>query len=135
LACPRSRGLAEFNRFLARALARVRISRGKGIFAWDFLRFGAELDPILAEVVWSAQNSDLAELNSCASGEPDCGWLFVDREPEEEPPWCEMQGMRKPREARRYYRRHSAGTRSKGSTIRRVKTLGMRRPATRPPSL
>src|SRR5258706_5783865 len=46
LHAPAPEDLAEFNRFLARALARVRISRGKGIFAWDFSDSGAQLDPI-----------------------------------------------------------------------------------------
>ena len=112
---PAPEDLAEFNKFLARAVARVRIARGKGTFSWDFSDSAGELDPVLAGVVWSAArlltSSDLKLLRECAN--PDCGWLFVDRSRRKNRRWCEMRECGNRAKARRYYRRHSAkGVRS-----------------------
>jgi predicted RNA-binding Zn ribbon-like protein len=105
--------LAEFNRFLTRALSRLRVARGKGTFAWDFFDSGLSgdrLDPILAEVVWSAArlltSPDLKLLRACAN--PECGWLFLDRSRRKNRRWCEMRECGNRAKARRYYRRHSA---------------------------
>lgn len=105
---PASEDLAAFNRFLARAVARARIARGKGTFSWDFTDSAGELDPVLAGVVWNAArlltSPELKLLRECAN--PDCGWLFVDRSRRKNRRWCEMRECGNRAKARRYYRRH-----------------------------
>lgn len=105
---PDAESLAELNRFLGRALAGLRVSKGKGAFRWDFSGSARQLDPILAGVVWSAArlltSADLRVLRECAN--PECGWLFVDRSRRKNRRWCEMRECGNRAKARRYYRRH-----------------------------
>lgn len=107
---PRPGDLAPFDRFLRRAGAAAQLERVRGGFRW---RFGApgDLDPVLAEVVWSAArlltSPDLARLRACAN--PECGWLFLDRSRRGNRRWCEMRECGNRAKARRYYRRHRAG--------------------------
>lgn len=109
---PVPESLAEFNRYLARALSGVRLSRGKGVFVWDFSASSRELDPILAAVAWSAAgmlaSPGLQLLRECAN--PECGWLFVDRSRRKNRRWCEMSECGNRAKARRYYRRHRAAS-------------------------
>lgn len=109
---PTPESLAEFNRYLARALSGARLSRGQGVFVWDFSASSPELDPILAGVAWSAAgilaSPDLRLLRECAN--PECGWLFVDRSRRKNRRWCEMKECGNRAKARRYYRRHRAAS-------------------------
>lgn len=114
---PVPESLEEFNRFLARALSGVHLSRGKGVFVWDFSASAHELDPVLAAVAWSAAgmlaSPDLRLLRECAN--PECGWLFVDRSRRKNRRWCEMSECGNRAKARRYYRRHRASNRGEKS--------------------
>jgi predicted RNA-binding Zn ribbon-like protein len=109
--------LGTLNRFLSRSLAGARLSRGKGIFLWDFSGSARELDPILAAVTWSAArlltSPDLGLLRECAN--PECGWLFVDRSRRRNRRWCEMRECGNRAKARRYYRRHRTSARGEES--------------------
>ena len=105
---PDPESLAELNGFLGRAVAGLRVSRGKGAFLWDFSGSARQLDPVLAGVVWSAArlltSADLRLLRECAN--PECGWLFVDRSRRKNRRWCEMRECGNRAKAHRYYRRH-----------------------------
>ena len=104
---PGAGDVAVFNRFLRRAVAGARLERGSGGFRWTFAG-SRGLDPVLAEVVWSAarllSSSDLERLRACAN--PTCGWLFLDRSRRGNRRWCEMRECGNRAKARRYYRRH-----------------------------
>jgi predicted RNA-binding Zn ribbon-like protein len=106
---PRPGDVAAFNRFLRRAVAGVRLERESGGFGWTFAG-SRDLDPLLAEVVWSAarllSSPDLERLRACAN--PTCGWLFLDRSRRGNRRWCEMRECGNRAKARRYYRRHRA---------------------------
>ncbi len=106
---PGAKELAGFDRFLRRAAAEARLERESGRLRWTFSRSG-ELDPVLAEVVWSAAHllasPELERLRACAN--PGCGWVFLDRSRRGNRKWCEMRECGNRAKARRYYRRHRA---------------------------
>ncbi len=106
---PGAKGLAAFDGFLGRAAAEARLERDRRGFRWTFARAG-RLDPVLAEVVWSAAHllasPDIERLRACAN--PTCGWVFLDRSRRGNRKWCEMRECGNRAKARRYYRRHRA---------------------------
>jgi predicted RNA-binding Zn ribbon-like protein len=106
---PGEKELAGFDGFLRRAAAEARLERERRGFRWTFSRAGG-LDPVLAEVVWSAAHllasPEIERLRACAN--PTCGWLFLDRSRRGNRKWCEMRECGNRAKARRYYRRHRA---------------------------
>jgi len=106
---PGAKDLAGFDGFLRRAAAAARLERDRRGFRWAFSRAG-RLDPVLAEVVWSAAHllasPEIERLRACAN--PTCGWVFLDRSRRGNRKWCEMRECGNRAKARRYYRRHRA---------------------------
>lgn len=101
-------GAAEtLNRYLGRALGRLRLAVDGDACSWVFADEGDELDRILWPVAWSTASlltsADLALVRACAS--PDCGWLFVDRSRNRSRRWCDMKGCGNTAKARRHYAR------------------------------
>jgi predicted RNA-binding Zn ribbon-like protein len=102
------------NRYLGRALGRLRLAVDGDACSWVFADDGDELDRMLWPVAWSTASlltsADLALVRSCAS--PQCGWLFVDRSRNRSRRWCDMKGCGNAAKARRHYartRRSGAG--------------------------
>ena len=102
------RGAADtLNRFLGRALGRLRLGVEGDACSWVFVDEGDELDRMLWPVAWSAASlltSDDAPLvRRCASER--CGWLFVDRSRNRSRRWCDMKSCGNSAKARRHYAR------------------------------
>jgi predicted RNA-binding Zn ribbon-like protein len=95
------------NRYLGRALGRLRLSVEGDACSWVFADEGDELDRMLWPVAWSAASlltsADIGLVRRCAS--PRCGWLFLDRSRNRSRRWCDMKGCGNAAKARRYYAR------------------------------
>jgi len=101
-------GAAEtLNRYLGRALGRLRLAVDGDACSWVFADQGDELDRMLWPVAWSTASlltsADLALVRVCAS--PQCGWLFLDRSRNRSRRWCDMKGCGNTAKARRHYAR------------------------------
>jgi predicted RNA-binding Zn ribbon-like protein len=95
------------NRFLGRALGRLRLGVEGDACSWTFVDQGEELDRILWPVAWSAASlltsADASLIRTCANEH--CGWLFVDRSRNRSRRWCDMKGCGNMAKARRHYAR------------------------------
>lgn len=101
---PAADDLATLNAALARALARSRLERADGGFAWRILA-PSGLDVLLAPLLWSA--GDLltgprhARVRQCANER--CRWLFLDDSKSANRRWCSMSQCGNRAKARRHY--------------------------------
>jgi predicted RNA-binding Zn ribbon-like protein len=95
------------NRFLGRALGRLRLGVEGDACSWTFVDQGDELDRMLWPVAWSAASlltsADASLVRTCANEH--CGWLFVDRSRNRSRRWCDMKGCGDMAKARRHYAR------------------------------
>jgi predicted RNA-binding Zn ribbon-like protein len=95
------------NRFLGRALGRLRLGVEGDACSWTFVDQGDELDRMLWPVAWSAASlltsADASLVRTCANEH--CGWLFVDRSRNRSRRWCDMKGCGNMAKARRHYAR------------------------------
>lgn len=102
------RGAADaLNRFLGRALGRLRLGVEGDACSWVFVDEGDELDRVLWPVAWSTASlltsDDALLVRQCASQR--CGWLFVDRSRNRSRRWCDMKSCGNSAKARRHYAR------------------------------
>ncbi|HTC23494.1 MAG TPA: CGNR zinc finger domain-containing protein [Gemmatimonadales bacterium] len=97
------------NRFLGRALGRLRLGVEGDACSWVFADEGEELDRMLWPVAWAAASlltsADAPLVRRCASER--CGWLFVDRSRNRSRRWCDMKSCGNSAKARRHYARKS----------------------------
>ncbi|NLG83068.1 MAG: hypothetical protein GX493_00350 [Firmicutes bacterium] len=104
---PEEDDLALLNRELSAALAKLRVVRNNGEFAWKWDGEGEALDRMLWPVVRSAADllisGDREKVRECAA--EGCGWLFVDTSRNRRRKWCAMTGCGNRAKARRYYQR------------------------------
>lgn len=95
------------NRFLGRALGRLRLGVEGDACSWTFVDQGDEPDRMLWPVAWSAASlltsADASLVRTCANEH--CGWLFVDRSRNRSRRWCDMRGCGNMAKARRHYAR------------------------------
>ncbi len=95
------------NRFLGRALGRLRLGVEGDACSWMFVDEGDELDRMLWPVAWSAASlltsADAARVRVCAADV--CGWLFVDQSRNRSRRWCDMKACGNAAKARRHYAR------------------------------
>lgn len=111
------RGAADtLNRFLGRALGRLRLGVEGDACSWVFVDEGEELDRMLWPLAWSAASlltsADAALVRRCAAAH--CGWLFVDRSRNRSRRWCDMKSCGNSAKARRHYaRKAGAGGRAR----------------------
>lgn len=95
------------NRFLGRALGRLRLGVEGDACSWVFVDEGDELDRMLWPVAWSAASlltsNDAPLVRRCASER--CGWLFLDRSRNRSRRWCDMKSCGNSAKARRHYAR------------------------------
>jgi predicted RNA-binding Zn ribbon-like protein len=107
------RGAADtLNRFIGRALGRLRLGVEGDACSWVFVDEGDELDRMLWPVAWSAASlltsADALLVRRCASER--CGWLFVDRSRNRSRRWCDMKSCGNSAKARRHYARKGRQT-------------------------
>jgi predicted RNA-binding Zn ribbon-like protein len=95
------------NRFLGRALGRLRLGVEGDACSWRFVDEGNEPDRMLWPLAWSAASlltsADASLVRTCANER--CGWLFVDRSRNRSRRWCDMKGCGNSAKARRHYAR------------------------------
>jgi predicted RNA-binding Zn ribbon-like protein len=107
---PDPRDVDALNGVLSRALARQRIERQPGGFAWGWADDADALDRMLWPVARSAADllvsPDLMRVRQCAGA--NCDWLFMDMSRNRSRRWCDMKGCGNREKARRYYERHRA---------------------------
>jgi predicted RNA-binding Zn ribbon-like protein len=107
---PEGAAVTRLNRFVGRALERLRLDGG-GEGAWSW-RWNAreELERPLWGVTWAAArlltSDELPVLKRCAADQ--CGWVFLDRSRNRARRWCDMKVCGNNEKARRFYRRHRA---------------------------
>jgi predicted RNA-binding Zn ribbon-like protein len=110
------RPLAELNAGLSRALARLRLLRGRQRLEWGW-RPEASLDAMLPPVVRAAADLLLSvpagSLRECASQR--CRWLFVDDSPSRRRRWCDMAVCGNRAKAKRHYARRRSGRATESS--------------------
>ena len=104
---PRGTAVNRLNRFVGRALQRLRLAgSGQGGWSWGWAA-REELEVPLWRVAWSAArlltSEDLPVLRRCAADQ--CGWVFLDRSRNHSRRWCDMKVCGNNEKARRSYRR------------------------------
>jgi predicted RNA-binding Zn ribbon-like protein len=107
---PDGAAVNRLNRFLGRALERIRLGgSGGGGWAWRWIA-QEELERPLWGVAWSAAqlltSEELPLLKRCAADQ--CGWVFLDRSRNRARRWCDMKVCGNNEKARRFYRRKRA---------------------------
>jgi predicted RNA-binding Zn ribbon-like protein len=109
---PPGDALNEFNRWLGRALAGMRIAPRSGRREPGKLQLGwagqeENLDSILWPVLWSAASlivsDEASRIRIC--GGSDCGWMYVDRSRNKLRRWCQMETCGTREKSRRRHRR------------------------------
>ena len=104
---PGAAAAETLNRFLGRALGRLRLGVEGDACSWTFVDQGDELDRMLWPVAWSAASlltsAEASLVRTCANAQ--CGWLFVDRSRNRSRRWCDMKGCGNMAKARRHYAR------------------------------
>lgn len=104
---PSAAAAEMLNRFLGRALGRLRLGVEGDACSWTFVDQGDELDRMLWPVAWSTASlltsADASLVRACANEH--CGWLFVDRSRNRSRRWCDMKGCGNMAKARRHYAR------------------------------
>lgn len=107
---PDPRDVDALNGMLSHALARQRVERKPGGFAWGWAEDADALDRMLWPVARSAADllvsPDLKRVRQCAGA--NCDWLFMDMSRNRSRRWCDMKGCGNRAKARRYYERHRA---------------------------
>jgi predicted RNA-binding Zn ribbon-like protein len=107
VAPPPGPALAVINRELTAAMARARLRRADGGFAWDW----AEAPPALERILWPIARSAADLLAAPARGRikqcagPGCGWIFLDLTKNGNRRWCEMEVCGTRSKIRRYRER------------------------------
>lgn len=109
---PPSDATATLNRFLGRALGRLRLRAAADGCSWTFPEESDEPDRVLWPVAWSAAelltSDDAGAIRMCA-GER-CGWLFLDRSRNRSRRWCDMRVCGNAAKVRRFYARRKAAS-------------------------
>ena len=99
--------LAILNGYLPEALARLRVSVGKGGAAWQWAAGKGDLERILPPVIDDAADLItsplLTRVRECSS--VSCSWLFLDNSHGRTRKWCDMSVCGNRAKARRHYRR------------------------------
>jgi predicted RNA-binding Zn ribbon-like protein len=113
------RDLGPFNQALHRALATLEVEpRAFGI-GCEFRWRGGGLDQPLSVLIWRTaellSSDELERLRAC--GNPECGWLFLDRSRRGNRRWCDMQVCGSRAKARRYYFRRRAAAKLSARSV------------------
>jgi len=107
---PPAPDLEALNRWLPRALRRLRLARAGEGFAWRWVddpdALEAPLWPVARSAAELLTGPDLAALRECADDR--CRWLFLDRTRNHSRRWCDMKSCGNRAKVRRHYRRRRA---------------------------
>jgi predicted RNA-binding Zn ribbon-like protein len=103
----RAADLALINRLLARGPLRSTIAARAGEYRWHGDDRGEPLERLLWPIVWDAAALLTSERRAWvrACGDPECGWMFLDRSRNHTRRWCSMEDCGNRAKARRHYDR------------------------------
>jgi len=107
---PAPKDISAFNKELADALARARITPSEDGFAWSWSGPDDALDRLLWPVLRSAADlltsDDRERIGQCDL--ETCSWFFIDRSRGRRRRWCDMKGCGNRNKARRHYARQKS---------------------------